>query len=223
MRAFAFSDIHGCSMTFDQLLSSLSLSKKDQLYFLGDYIDRGPDSKGVLDTIMALQDNHFQVRCLRGNHEQLMLDALHNPDSLHTWLTNGGRETLNSFGVHDLREVPQKYFDFLNSLEWYISLENYILVHAGLNFHISNPLEDQISMMWIRNWYKDIRADWLGNRIIVHGHTPISRQNMIALRESGIQAVNIDNGCVFHHKSDMGRLCTMELISRQLYFEMYCG
>ena len=78
MKQYAIGDIHGCSKTFKELLDKIGLIEGDELYLLGDYIDRGPDSKGVIDTIFELREKGFKVICLRGNHESMLLDALKN-------------------------------------------------------------------------------------------------------------------------------------------------
>jgi serine/threonine protein phosphatase 1 len=92
LKKFAISDIHGCNRTFNEVLQKTGLNKDDQLFLLGDYIDRGPDSKGVIDTIFNLQNEGYQVHCLRGNHEQMLMDAWQKNDFHYTrrWLMHGG-------------------------------------------------------------------------------------------------------------------------------------
>ena len=97
-RKIAISDIHGCCKTFKALLNKIKFNSNDELYLLGDYIDRGPDSKGVIDYIWQLQKEGYQVNCLRGNHEQMMLRAAFVENKLDHWMRNGGETTLFSFG-----------------------------------------------------------------------------------------------------------------------------
>ena len=153
MRKIAISDIHGCNDTFQRLLEKLALVSGDELYLLGDYIDRGPDSKGVIDTILLLQQQGLFVQCLKGNHEQMMLDAVDGVDdeAMDLWLSNGGIATLESFTVNGKLVMEDKYLHFLESLESYFEVEEYILVHAGLNFKVPLPLSEEISMLWIRD------------------------------------------------------------------------
>ena len=105
-----------------------------------------------------------------------MVDAPTSLSQKRTWLDNGGKETLLSFNAFDLGMIPEKYFNFLENLPHYIEVDNYILVHAGFKFIMPDPFNEVHSMLWQRNWYDDINYDWLGERIIVHGHTPVSKK-----------------------------------------------
>ncbi len=195
-RKFAISDIHGCIASFRALLQQLDMKQGDELYLLGDYIDRGPDSKGVLDSIWMMQQKGYTVNCLRGNHEQMMLDGRANLKKRELWAYNGGHTTMASFGTVHLSQIPKPYFDFMESLPYYLEVDNYLLVHAGLNFN-TDPLEDKDAMIWIRRWYADLDKEWLGDRIIVHGHTPIAT-SIIQQQHNELEqlpVLNIDNGC----------------------------
>ena len=226
MRRFAISDIHGCIQTFQDLLLSIQLSEADVLYLLGDFIDRGPDTQGVIDTILDLREAGFNVQCLRGNHEQMFLDALKGGERQKAaFLVNGGIETLRSFGVSKVEEVPLRYVHFMEALPYYIALTDYLLVHAGFNGNIDDPLLDLDSMLWIRNWYFPIHPLWSGKRKIVHGHTPIGKEAIQSMCEHlpEAQVLNIDGGCVFKHIPGMGHLCAFDLDAHQLFFEPYVG
>src|SRR5436190_4191878 len=99
-RIFAIGDIHGCALTLEKLLlHELQINRHDEIYFLGDYIDRGPRSREVIDLILALQKENYGVRTLRGNHEQLFIDSEKDFTQFENWLGNGGRRTLESFGI----------------------------------------------------------------------------------------------------------------------------
>ena len=119
MKKFAISDIHGCNITFKALLEKIDFQKTDELYMLGDYVDRGPNSKGVIDAILELQKEGYFVKCLMGNHEEAMIKARKDMQMLYNWLEWGGRETLESFGTRIVHEIPQKYWDFMDSLDFY--------------------------------------------------------------------------------------------------------
>lgn len=113
-RRFAVGDVHGCSKTLRALVEEkICLTADDTLYLLGDYIDRGPDSKGVLDYLLGLWNSNYDIRPLRGNHEQLLLDSVSDPGSQRLWYNNGGWGTLREFGVTNPAEIPQLYRDFL--------------------------------------------------------------------------------------------------------------
>lgn len=222
MRKFAITDIHGCLLTFEALLQKIDLQPSDELYLLGDYIDRGPDSKGVLDCIFSLKERGFTVHCLRGNHDQAMLDALRQGGYYESWVnTWGGRQTLDSFQTDDLRKIPGKYWEFLDSLGYCFEVNEYILVHAGLDFSKTNPLKIGEEMFWLRDWYDDIDYDWLGSRIIVHGHTPVPVE-MMGLYVSNIEkwrVVDIDTGCFASHLPGKGYLTALDLTKREVFLQ----
>ncbi len=223
MRQFAISDIHGCNISFNALLDQIGLTTADELYLLGDYIDRGPDSKGVLDTIMRLQSKGYKVRCLMGNHDEAMVKALYNYEFRESWLDKwGGKETLESFDCYSIEEVPIDYWRFLESLETHIEVDGYLLVHAGLNWSSAKPLNDIEGLLYSRNWYHRINYEWLDGRKIIHGHTPIVQAEMLSqLDMLPIKRyLNIDNGCVYDRFGDGGyNLCAFDMTNRQLFFQ----
>jgi serine/threonine protein phosphatase 1 len=198
MRQLFISDIHGYALTFRALLQALKLKREDQLYLLGDYIDRGPDSQGVIDHIMQLQASGFQVNCLRGNHEEMLLESLADKDEyLESWLYNGGHETLESFGVQEPAQIPRPYIEWIKALPYYIELPKAFLVHAGLEFTDGDPLADRDAMLWTRGWYDQLDRTWLGDRVLLHGHTPTRNPEREAerLRAKGLPIINLDGGC----------------------------
>jgi len=216
-RRFAISDIHGCLITFKALLQKIDLKKEDDLFLLGDYIDRGKDSKGVIDHIWYLQKEGFRIHCLRGNHEQMMLDAKIHNDKEPMWLRNGGKETIESFPNNI---VNNDYFNWIISLPYYFETQDYLLVHAGFNFRDYTPFHDSTAMMWIRNWYDDLNRNWLGNRFIIHGHTP-TRKPILEERLKNISkmpVVNVDCGCCFE-KEGLGYLAAFDLDKREYIFQ----
>ncbi len=236
MRKIAISDIHGCLSTFKALLwDQIGFTQRDELFLLGDYVDRGPDSKGVLDFIMKLREDGYAVRCLLGNHEDMMVRSMSNFDELDMWLLNGGNPTLESFGVSYVEDIPQNYIDFIGEMEYCIEVDEYLLVHAGLNFtppnpnsgkgdflfRIFDPLQDKKSLLWIRDWYQDMDREWLGDRIVVHGHTPIPQtkiKTMCAELETN-RVLDIDNGGFATFQSEMGHLCAFDMTNRKLFFQ----
>lgn len=220
MRKIVISDIHGCLETFKALLNRIAFSKTDEMYLLGDYIDRGPDSKGVIDHIWQLQSEGYFVHCLRGNHEQMLLDSFNDPFDQQLWQRQGGLETLESFEAQTNEDIPVNYLEWIDKLPYYIEVENYILVHAGLNFDLPNPFDGIHAMIWIRNWYDRIKKDWLGDRIIIHGHTPTDpfdiHENLQKIEERSTMIV--DGGCVYKNRG-LGFLFAFELKDKKLYMQ----
>lgn len=218
---YAISDIHGCCATFKALVKDkIKLQKTDKLFLLGDFIDRGPDSKGVLDFVMKLIEDGYQVFPLIGNHEWMLLKGLEQFDMEYSWLENGGRDTLVSFGATNIHEIPKKYIEFMKDFALYIDIPGYYLVHAGFNFEIEDFLESKYSMLWIRHWYTEINHDLLGDKIIIHGHTPKKKEDMEDdFQNMPYPAINIDAGCYAKHRQGYGYLCAVNLTELQLYFQ----
>ncbi len=214
-RSFAIGDLHGCNKTLNQLLfKELEVHPSDQLYFLGDYIDRGPDSLGVIQTILGLMDSGYQVHCLRGNHEQLMIDSTTSLTAYFQWLLNGGETTMDSFKQKRFQDFPQIYIDFFHSTQLYIELDHYILVHAGLNFDRENIFEDTDAMLWARlNKSTEPR---LNTKRLIHGHTPMTPAK---IRSQNGNCINIDSGCVFKGKhKNLGYLTALNLNTLDYHF-----
>ena len=222
-RTFAIGDTHGCLDTLQALLDKIAFTTQDELIMLGDYIDRGPDSKGVIDKLMRLNTEGYNVKMLRGNHEQMFLDD-YNKETRKSYGIFGNEETLKSFGINSIRQTPTPYLVFMKSLPFYHLTDNYILVHAGLKFRKGqDPLADETNMMWVRDWYADVNRAWLGDRIIVHGHTPQPMEDTeMQLRALWyLPYLNIDCGACFKNKIHQGggRLCAFDLTNQELFFQ----
>lgn len=207
-RSFAIGDIHGCNKTFQKLLlDKLRIKKSDNIYCLGDYIDRGNDSKGVIDFILDLREQGYQIHTIRGNHEQMMLDSTIDDKNLYLWMVNGGGTTLQSFGITSFNEMPLVYRNFFISTEYYIRTDNYILVHAGLNLNLKDPFDDKYSMLWYRILSVDEHK--LGDYILLHGHNPLSLYYI--LKQQNTKVINIDGGCVFKPYEQYGYLVAYDM------------
>jgi serine/threonine protein phosphatase 1 len=196
----------------------IQLDHTDKLYLLGDYIDRGPNAKGVIDYILSLQNEGFQVIPLLGNHEDMMLKSMNGGDPFHQWMRNGGTSTLISFGLNNLPseyanfgwKLPEKYFDFFQNLKLYIHLKDVILVHAGLDFSMPDPFNQPQIMLWIRE--SAIDRDLLGDKKIIHGHTPLPLDEIkAAIDDPSTADINIDGGCVYTMYRSLGYLTALDL------------
>ena len=223
MSTWAITDIHGCAYTFESLLRTIDFTRDDTLFLLGDYMDRGPRSKDVLDTILRLRNDGYTVECLLGNHDWVMLHALDEPNTeeARNWKTRfGGRETLRSFGTTSEQGINTRYINFLQSMHYYWEYKNLILVHAGLNLEQENPLMDREAMLWIRYDDRKVSKAWLGDRIIVHGHTPHAQRRIRRQVKGRAERpiIGIDNGCVYR-RVGMNHLCALELDTLELVFE----
>ena len=224
-KQFAISDIHGCVKTFRKLvLEVIHLSKEDTLYLLGDYINKGPDSKGVIDFIFELRKAGYKLKCLRGNHEQYLIDGLKYSWEEFAFLNRGGRETLQSFGVNNIHQIPEKYLSFISSLPFFFETEKYLLIHAGLNFDLEDPYKDEYSMLNIRDMEIDLKKT--GNKKIIHGHVPNSYLDIENACLPDRQAltfsenhISIDAGCVYPHFYAMNHLVALDLQSGKLYIQ----
>jgi len=139
-RTIAIGDIHGCSRALAALLEEIDPTDGDTIVTLGDYVDRGPDSRGVIEQLHILRDRSRLVPLI-GNHEVMMLDALdQGGDRLQYWLACGGRETLESYGG-DWNDVPEEHLGFLRGLLPYFEAAQHIFVHA--NYHPENDMSEQ--------------------------------------------------------------------------------
>jgi len=227
-RRFAIADIHGCYETFRALVEQqIQLTQQDQLFLLGDYIDRGPNSSGVLDYIMDLQGLGFQVYTLLGNHEAMLIDDndRYNPKVLERWLRLN--KTVDLWD-EETRLVQKRYMDFFRQLHHCIELDDFLLVHAGFNFHEANIFTDQYAMIWARDM--NIDPAKTNGRTIVHGHTPKAIQEIRARVAERSEEIFLDNGCVYkihphrrYEEGELGRLCALNLDTFELLEEDYIG
>jgi len=214
---YIITDIHGCANTFDALLNKIGLTKDDELYILGDYVDRGPDGKQSIDLVMNLEEQGYKVHSLVGNHDLMLWVAM---EKLNPSYEERYPETAISFGVDNCTQIDQKYKDWIAGLDYYIEIDNYILVHGGVNFQLADPLSNKEDLLVARGWYDDINYDWLGNRVIIHGHTPVMRdelEKMVDNHQTN-QYIDLDNGCVFD-KPGFQHLVCLNLKDMSLIYE----
>lgn len=217
-RTIAIGDIHGCARTFWRLINRLDLEKTDLLVLLGDYIDRGPDSKGVINFILALKEHGYRVICLRGNHEELMFQSEQGFYPFNHWVGSGGDSTLESFGVDGYSELHPAYRQFFEETRlWHVEGKA-VFAHAGLHFESSNLFDDDDMLLWRRDFADD--QPCLGERRFIHGHTPIPLQAVLA--QTG-NCINLDAGCVYHgEREDMGFLVAYILETGEYVYVEHC-
>jgi len=193
MRTLAIGDIHGCRRALATLLDSVKPKKDDQLVFLGDYVDRGPDTPGVINTLLKLQSRCKTV-FLRGNHELMMLEARDSFLKSEIWQNCCGMETVTSYGAERRTDwpssVPDAHWSFLEQTIRALETRKQIFVHACLD----PDLEVKEQPDWILFWeyFERIRPHKSGKKIIC-GHTP---QTKGSLGDVGY-AICIDTGCVY--------------------------
>jgi len=215
-RTFVIGDIHGCAATLRRLVDgTLHPIPDDHIYLLGDLIDRGPDSKGVLDFIFELRGRGLSVSSVRGNHEEMCLQAGDDQYYLGLWAANGGLATLESFQADGPGDIPHPYRAFLGSLPYYILLDDFVIVHAGLNFDPPGPFDDTSAMLWTRSPFVDRQR--IGGRRLICGHTPVPRTLLEASLFSS--KIMLDNGCVFGERLEMGCLAALELESMTVQYQ----
>lgn len=208
-RIFAIGDVHGCNTELQLLLRQLPLDAGSTVVFLGDYVDRGDDSRGVIDTILELS-KRVKVVALRGNHEEMMLDFLERPESAGAGLFvfNGGSTTLSSYeGQKGHFDIPPAHLEFLRNLKYFYETEDYFFVHAGVpNIPLRklNIEEHGDQMLWVRSSFMNSTFRW--EKLIVHGHTPVDHPELLEKR------INVDTGCVYDN-----RLTAVELPSKKIY------
>ncbi len=222
-------DIHGYVKTVTSLVNELiKPMRSDEIYFLGDYVDRGPDSKGVIDFIRSLQNSGYNVTALKGNHEDFMVELYDaekkskNPwwhnfgNKKHkAWLEIGGKPTLGSFDVQHIRDVPVEYIEWMRNLTHFVELDDFVLVHAGLNFKIENPFDDLQSMLWLREY--EIKPDKIGGRRIIHGHVPVNMELITqSISNKFYKFIDLDNGPYLTGKDGFGNLVALELGSMEM-------
>ena len=204
-RVYAIGDIHGRLDLLDALLEQIRADDEarggaeTQLIFLGDYVDRGPSSKQVVDRMIELRDGPTPTRFLVGNHEQLFLNSLAGDQrTMRVFIRNGGKETLFSYGIDstdysssslqqliDLmgQLVPPEHVSFISSLEHMIEVGDYLFVHAGIRPGLALEAQSTSELCWIRGEFLNHRDSF--GKMVVHGHTirdePEVRSNRIGI------------------------------------------
>ena len=185
---FAIGDIHGCAEQMGQLITMIETWwPAGRIVFLGDYVDRGPDSRAVVERLMAGPSKPgWQWLALKGNHEDMMVAALRRGINASMWLANGGEETVASFGP----SVSETVIDWLDALPQMHVDRHRIFVHAGVDRELGLDDQRERTLLWSRP-STDVYSDYWG-RHLCHGHTPVPEAPVTVGART-----NIDSGCVF--------------------------
>lgn len=195
---YAVGDIHGRADLLASMMEKLEAAHPEEavadarpiVIFLGDYVDRGPDSRKVVDLFLDQRPRGFERRFLLGNHEAAMLAFMQNPQKTRDWLASGGMSTLISYGVQPpslgasgeaLRQIAEQLFErmgpahleFFKSLERYVVQGDYVFVHAGVNPDKRLEAQTDEELLWIRKRFLEGRKTW--DHVVVHGHTPFQQ------------------------------------------------
>lgn len=207
LRVYAISDIHGCAHLLKQMLRVIDVdmarsppSRAIEVY-LGDYIDRGPDSRATLD-ILIERSRRSRAVFLSGNHEVLLIEALRDPTRAQEWFRYGGLQTLISYGLtpsrspdnaeqqtllHELLTVmPEQHIQFLDSLRLTFTCGDFFFAHAGVRPGIPLDRQSEADLLWIRNEFLQSNENF--GKYIIHGHTPVRSA------EAHPNRMNIDTG-----------------------------
>lgn len=194
-RYIAIGDVHGCADSLKRLMEQLDpqINERSVLVFLGDYVDRGPDSRGVIEYLLQLREEKDCI-FIRGNHDQMMLDAI-DKGNRALWMQNGGGTTLESYGLGpDSSEIPQEHRDFLRNTRLYWDTPLYLFVHGGIDpsKSVDEAIaddRDKFSFMWERSHINSLSNEW--EKTVVFGHTPMTEP---LIRD---RMIGLDTGCVY--------------------------
>ena len=191
VRLYAVGDIHGRLDLLEKLLDRIATEESDlpkKLIFLGDYVDRGAHSRGVIDRLIGLTTKSEAHVFLKGNHEAAMLNFMEAPDENESWLEWGGMETLESYGVNapasktadylasELKNnIPPTHLAFLEGLELSYAAGDYFFAHAGVKPGRTLDEQEEEDLLWIRREFHRCPKDQRPDKVIVHGHHPEDR------------------------------------------------
>jgi serine/threonine protein phosphatase 1 len=190
-RIIAIGDIHGHADALAALLRRIDLQPDDTLVTLGDYIDRGPDSKGVLDQLLELEGRCHLVS-LMGNHEEMMLGAREGRDDFNYWMNFGGDVALDSYGPgRNIKLIPLEHWAFLRRLVRYYETQQHFFVHASYwpNRHFHE--QDNLTLLWEPLKENDLPAPHFSGKFAVVGHSPQKNGRILDLGH----LLCIDTGC----------------------------
>jgi serine/threonine protein phosphatase 1 len=167
---YVIADIHGRYDLLSEALAEITLRSRDEaaaIVMLGDYVDKGPDSKGVIDLLLAGVDAGWNLVTLKGNHDALMVEALHDPSKMAAWMGKGGDAALASYGG-DLAAVPASHIGWLDRLQLLHVDAHRLYVHAGVDPEL--PLDQQCEATLLCKRYPSEFSGGFGTLHVIHGH-----------------------------------------------------
>lgn len=175
MAIYAIGDIHGCLTALKTIFQQNTIKLSDKIVFLGDYVDRGPNSKGVIDWLIE-NSKVYNFEFILGNHEIMMKSARLSQERLSEWLYFGGANTLDSYKIGDdinwANKVNPSHWKFIDACKPYVEIGNYIFVHAGLERHKTLATQNKFHLFWKKYETPEM---YDRNKTVICGHT--SRKN----------------------------------------------
>lgn len=167
-RLLSIGDIHGCAAAFETLIDFADIGGDDTLVTLGDYVNRGRDSKGVIELLLELQ-GCCNLVALRGNHEVMMLWAGESDTAFEGWLVHGGDTTMASYAATSLHDIPESHWAFLRATQPFHETGEFIFVHGNVDPHLPLRQQTDENLFWTK-LTGNVRHD--SGKLIVCGHTP---------------------------------------------------
>lgn len=227
-RIIAIGDLHGIAEPLYRLIDKLNPTDSDALIFIGDYIDRGPQSKEVIEKLLELKMKHNSVYFLMGNHEDMLLGSVGFPavvSNFDTWMYNGGSATLRSYGMgadeilnlarmwNDAERgnriidlIPESHMEFFKSLYLYIETGSYFFCHAGISPHktVEEGKQSTFDLLWIREHIGANNLKW--EKKVICGHTPL--EDVLV----SDKLICIDTGLYYY-----GLLSAIDVVSGEIF------
>lgn len=206
MSLFAIGDIHGSYDKLVNLFNILPVEENDTIVFLGDYIDRGKDSRKVIEFLLDIKNKRKNTVFLMGNHERMFLDYLGGKNT-ELFLLNGGNETIKDYKKDDKVIVPEEHLTFFKSLEKIFVTDDYIFVHAGLKPAVAIDRQKEEDLLWIRGEF--IFSEFDFKKKVIFGHTPMKSYQPY----SDKYKIGIDTGAVY------GGFLTAVKLPEEVFFQ----
>ncbi len=203
-RTIAIGDVHGCLTALERVLAAANPAPDDTLVLLGDYVDRGPDSAGVVTRLIALADQ-VQLVALMGNHDRMLLDAVRHPAVERDWLACGGAATLASYGVDQPALVPAEHLAFLRRLKPFFETDTHLFVHANYRPKLPLAAQAEDTLYWL-SLRESVPAAHVSGKVAVLGHTPQPEVLLLP------HLLAVDTGCVYG-----GWLTALDVVSGQVW------
>lgn len=213
-RTIAIGDIHGCALALQRLLAEIRPAADDVLVTLGDYVDRGPDSRGAIEELLALA-RRCRLVPLLGNHEEMLLSALDRPDEADGWLMFGGRETLESYGLATIGPLPEEHLRFLENCRDYHETPTHLFLHASYVEDVPAAELDPLVLRW-ESLRERIPGPHCSGKTAIVGHTSQKSGEVLDVGHlkcidtycyggGWLTALDVDSGQIWQ-ADEMGRL-----------------